>query len=97
MQLTPLDVDYHREEQAKTRGRLDELKKPKVIPREKPLANFSFKPLAFDLISPIQLVPYASENSSMGFERFIGRNPFDLHINPFTFSSSYSYLFSTLF
>ena len=39
MQLTPFDVDYQREERAKTRGRLDELKKAKVIPREKPLAK----------------------------------------------------------
>ena len=31
VQLTHLDVDYQREEQAKTRARLDELKKPKVI------------------------------------------------------------------
>ena len=32
VKLTPLDVDYQREERAKTRARLDELKKPKVIP-----------------------------------------------------------------
>ena len=51
VQLTPLDVDYQREEQAKTRVRLDELKKLKVIPREKPPANFSFKLANFDLPS----------------------------------------------
>ena len=56
MQLTPLDVDYHLEERAKTRARLDELKKPKVIPQEKPLENFSFKPATFDL--PIS-IPFA--------------------------------------
>ena len=49
MQLTHLDVDYQREEQAKTRARLEELKKPKVIPREKPPTNFFFKPTTFDL------------------------------------------------
>ena len=51
MQLTPLDVDYQRKEQAKTRALLEELKKPRVIPRESPPINFSFKPAAFDLSS----------------------------------------------
>ena len=51
LQHTCLDVDYQREEQAKTRARLDDLKKPKVIPREKPLTDFSFKPATFDLPS----------------------------------------------
>ena len=49
MQLTHLDIDYQREERAKTRARLDELEKPKIIPREKLYANFSFKPATFDL------------------------------------------------
>ena len=83
MQLTPLDVDYQREKQAKTRAQLDELKKPKVMPREKPLANFSFKPVTFDLPHSI---PSASKDSPLGFEKFIGRNPFDLHTKPFIFS-----------
>ena len=88
MQLTPLNVDYQRGKRPKTRAWLDKLKKPKVIPQEKPLANFSFKPATFDLSSPIQPVPFTSENSSLGFERFIGRNPFDLCTHPFTFFSS---------
>ena len=68
MQLTPLDVDYQREERAKTRARLDELKNPKVIPREKPPANSSFKPATFDLPS---LIPSASKDYSLGFGKFI--------------------------
>ena len=74
MKLTPLDVDYQREEQAKTRAQLDELKNPKVITREKPPANFSFKPATFDFPPPI---PYVSKDSPLGFGKFIGRNPFD--------------------
>ena len=49
VQFTPFDVDYQQEERAKTQGQLDELKKPKVIPREKPPASFSFKPGIFYL------------------------------------------------
>ena len=60
VQLTPLDVDYQRKEQAKTRAQLEELKKPRVIPREKPLAKFSFKPMVVDLPFPPQSIPYAS-------------------------------------
>ena len=97
MKLTPLDVDYKWEKQAQTRALLDELKKLKVIPQEKPPANFCFKTTAFDLLSPIQLIPSASENSYLGFERFIGRNPFDLRTNSFTFSFSFSSLFSISF
>ena len=74
MQLTPLNVNYQREEQAKTRARLDELKKPKVITREKHSANFSFKPGTFDLPPSI---PSVSKDSPLGFGKFIGRNFFD--------------------
>ena len=59
MQLTPLDVDYQWKVGAKTRTLLDDLKKPRVIPREKPPANFSFKPVAFDLPPPTPLIPSA--------------------------------------
>ena len=62
MQLTPLDVDYQRKERAKTRARLDKLKKPRVIPREKPPAKFSSKPMAYDLPPPLQPVPFASKD-----------------------------------
>ena len=55
VQLTLLDVDYQRKERAKTRARLDELKKPRVIPREKSSANFSFKSVAFNLPTLTQL------------------------------------------
>ena len=51
VQLTPLNVGYQQDEQAKTRAQLDELKNPKVIPREKPPSNFSFKPATFDFPS----------------------------------------------
>ena len=86
VQLAPLDVDYQRKEQAKTQAQLEELKKPRVIPREKPLANFSFKPKDVDLPSPPQPIHSALKDSPLGFERSIGRNPFDLHTNPSTFS-----------
>ena len=84
LQLTPLDVDYQREEQAKTRTQLDELKTPKVIPQEKPLANFSFKPTTFDLFPSI---PSISKDSHLGFGKFIGRNPFVLRTKPSILSS----------
>ena len=96
VQLTPLEVDYQRKYRAKTRARLDELKKPKLIPREKPPAIFSFKPVTFNLPPLTQLVPsclesnyfpsFAPKDTHLGFERFIGRNPFDLCTNPSTFS-----------
>ena len=92
MQLTPLDVDYQREERAKTRARLHELKKPKVIPREKPTVNFCFKPTTFDLPPSI---PFVSKDSSLGFGKFIGRNPFDLCTKPSIFSSLSSSSFSS--
>ena len=87
VQLTPLDVNCQQEEQAKTRARLDELKKPKVIPQEKPLANFSFKPGTFDLPSS---TPSTSKDSPLGFGKFIGRNLFYLRTKPSIFSSSSS-------
>ena len=87
MQLTPLNVDYQRKGGAKTRAPLEELKKPRVLPREKPPVNFSFKPGAFDLPPPTQSVPSTSKDSPLGFERSLGRNPFDLRINHFTFYS----------
>ena len=87
MKLTPLYVDYQWKEQAKTRARLEKLKKPRVIPQEKPLANFSFKLAAFDLPPPLQPVSYASIDSPLGFERSLGRNPFNLRTNPSSFSS----------
>ena len=74
-------------QRAKTRARLEELKKPRVIPREKPPANFYFKHAAFDLPSPPQPIPSVSKESPLVFERSIGRNPFDLRTNPSTFSS----------
>ena len=96
MPLIPLDVDYQRKERAKTLARLDELKKPKVIAREKPNANFSFKPTTFNLPPFTQLVLSCLESnyfssstpkdSHLGFERFIRRNLFDLRTNPSTFS-----------
>ena len=67
MQLTPLNVDYQREERAKTRVRLDELKKPKVIPRKKPHTKFSFKPPTFDFPRSI---PSVSKDSLLGFDKF---------------------------
>ena len=85
VQLIPLDVDYQRKERAKARARLDKLKKPRVIPREKPLANFSFKLVAFDLPPSPQSVPSTSKVSPLEFERFIGRNHFDFRTNPSTF------------
>ena len=63
VQLTRLDVDYQREEQAKTRDGLEELKKPKVIPQEKPPANFSFKPATFDIPSS---TPSTSKDFPLG-------------------------------
>ena len=66
VQLTPLDMDYQLEEQAKIRTRLKELKKLRVVPREKPPANFSFKPMAVDLASPIQIVPSVLGYSPLG-------------------------------
>ena len=92
MQLTPLDVDYQREEQTKTRARLDELKKPKVIPQEKPPVTFSFKPATFDLLSSISS---ALKDSPLGFGKFIGRNPFYLRTKPSIFSSPSSSSFSS--
>ena len=77
VQLTLLDVDYQRKERAKTRVRLDDLKKFRVIPPEKPSANFSFKPTTFDLPSPPQMVPFVSKDSHLEFKRFIGKNSFD--------------------
>ena len=84
VQLTPLDVDYQREEQSKTRSRLDELKKSKVMTQENPPANFSFKPMTFDLLPSI---PFVSKDSHLGFGKFIGRNLFDLRTKPSIFSS----------
>ena len=92
MQLTPLDVDYQREERAKTRARLDELKKPKVITREKPPCNFSFKLGTFDLSLSI---PYVSKDTTLGFVKFIGRKPFNLCTKPSIFSSPPSSSFSS--
>ena len=92
MQLIPLDVDYQWEEQDKTRAQLDELKKVKVITREKPPTNFSFKPATFDL--PHSL-PFVSKDYSLGFGKFIGRNLFHLRIKPFIFSSPPSSSFSS--
>ena len=68
MQLTPLDVDYQWKERAKTRARLKELKKPRVIPQEEPLANFSFKLTVVDLLSPPQSIPSVLKGSPLGFE-----------------------------
>ena len=95
MQLTPLDVDYQRKERVKTQAQFDDLKKSRVIPQEKPPANFSFKPVAFDLPHLPHLILSTSKDSPLGFERFIGRNPFDLSTNPSTFStlSSSSFLY----
>ena len=90
MQFTPLDVDYQWEKRAKIRTWLDELKKPKVIPREKHPSNFSFKPATFDLPHSI---PFASKDSHLGFGKFMGRNPFDLCIKPSIFSSLPSFPF----
>ena len=87
VQLIPLDVDYQWKEQAKTRARLEELKKPRVIPIEKPLANFSFKPAVVDLPYPPQSILSASKDSPLRFKRFIGRNPFNLRTDPSRFSS----------
>ena len=84
VQLTPFDVDYLMRRMSQTRARLDELKKSKVIPREKPPANFSFKPATFDL--PL-LIPFVSKDSHLAFGKFIGRNPFDLRIKPSMLSS----------
>ena len=92
MQLTSLNVDYQREERAKNQARLDELKKPKVIPREKPPANFSFKPMIFYFPPSI---PFESKDSPLGFGKFIGRKQFDLHTKPSIFSSPPSYSFSS--
>ena len=92
MKLTPLDVDYQREERAKTRAQLDELKKPKIIPREKPPAKFSFKHETFDLPHSI---PSASKDSPLRFGKFIGRNIFDLRTKPSVFSSPPSSSFSS--
>ena len=92
MQLTPLDVDYQREERIKTQARLDELKKPKVITREKPPANFSFKPATFDLPPSIHVV---SKDSPLGFGKFIERNPFNLRTKPSIFSFPPSSSFSS--
>ena len=96
MQLTPLDMDYQCKEQAKTQARLDEVKKPRVIPREKSSPQFSFKYAAFNLLPPTQSVltypksiyfpSSAPKDTHLGFEMFIGRNPFDLRTNPSTFS-----------
>ena len=96
MQLTPLDVDYQQKERAKTRARLEELKNPRVIPREKPPANFYFKPTTFDLPPPLQLVPFASQDSPLRFERSLGRNPFNLCTNPCPFSTLLPYFSSSL-
>ena len=94
MQLTLLDVDYQQEERDKTRAQLDELKKPKVISREKPHTNFYFKPITFDLLlSPS--IPSASKDSPLGFGKFIGRKPFDLRTKPSIFSSPPSSSFSS--
>ena len=92
MQLTPLDVDYQREERAKTRVRLYEFKKPKVLPREKPPPNFYFKSTTFDLPPSI---PYVSKDSTLGFGKFIRRNPFDLCMKPSIFSYPPSSSFSS--
>ena len=72
VQLIHLDVNYQRMEQVKTRARLDDLKKPKVISREKPPSNFSFKPMTFDLPTPKDIVlpkknHSTSPPSSLGF------------------------------
>ena len=80
VQLTHLDVNYQQEERGKTQARLEELKKPKVIPREKPPANFSFKPMTFDLPPSISFV---SKDSPLGFGKFKGiqnRPYFPLHL-----------------
>ena len=79
---------------AKTRARLDELKKPKALPREKPPTNFSFKPTAFDL--PL-LIPSVTKDSPLGFDKFIGRNPFYLLTEPSIFSYPPSSSFSSFF
>ena len=71
VQLTHLDVDYQQKERTKTRARLEDLKKPSVIPQEKPPANFSFKHADVDLPSPLQPIPSASKDAHMGFERFL--------------------------
>ena len=84
-------MDYQQEERAKTRARLDELKKPKVIPREKPLADFSFKPATFDLPPSPQPIPSASKDSPLGFEKFIRRNQFNLRTKHSIFSSPPSF------
>ena len=52
----------------------------------KPFANFSFKLTAVDLSFPSQSIPSTSKDSPLGFERFLGRNPFDLRTNHSTFS-----------
>ena len=92
VQLTPLDMDYQREERVKTHAQLKELKKPKVIPQEKTPTNFSFKPTTFNLPPSI---PSASKDSSLGFSKFIERNQFDLRTKPFIFSSPLSSSFSS--
>ena len=66
--------------------------KPKVIPREKPPANFSFKPATFDLPPSIHSI---SKDSPLGFDKFIGRNPFDLRSKPSIFSFLPSSSFSS--
>ena len=70
MQLTPLDVDYQREERAKTRAELEELKKPRVIPRVKPNTNFSFKLAYVDLASQLQQID-VSHQECLGFWDFL--------------------------
>ena len=107
VQLTRLNVEYHWKERAKIRTQLDDLKKPRVIPRKKPPANFSFKHVAFDLPPPTPLVPSCpksnyfpsstSKDSPLGFERFIRRNPLIYalilpHSHIFSFLSPLSHL-----
>ena len=48
--------------------------------------------MTFDLPPSI---PYVSKDSPLGFGRFLGRNPFDLHTKPSIFSSPTSYSFSS--
>ena len=62
------------------------------MPQEKSPANFSFKLATFDLPPSI---PSVSKDSSLGFGKFIGRNPFYLCIKPSIFSSSPFYSFSS--
>ena len=86
VQLTPFGYELSMERTSQNPsliGRIEEA--PSNTPR-KASCQFFFKLAAFDLPPSSQPIPFSSKDSHLRFERFIGRNPFDLHTKPSIFS-----------